>query len=101
MIALPSTFARAASTGSRSPRSITAAAVTGSLINNHSASAATGASVNDVMLSALNTRGQKRLFCGGLGRSVEGLMDAMNLISMTRNSDNRTSVPVSCNPLIN
>ena len=101
MIALPSTFARAANSGIKSRRSITAAAVTGSLINNHSASAATGASVTDVMLSALNTRGQKRLFWGCLGRSVEGLKDAMNLISINLDSDNRTSVPVSCNPLIN
>ena len=80
---------------------MTAAAVTGSLINNHSESAATGASVSEVMLNALNTRGQKRLFCGGLGRSVEGLTDAMNLISITLYSDYRTSLPVSCNPLIN
>lgn len=101
MIALPSTFARAASNGSRSRRSITAAAVTGSLINNHNDSAAIGASVTDVMLSALKTRGQKRLFWGCLGRSVEGLKDAMLLTSITRISDNRTSVPVSCNPLIN
>jgi hypothetical protein len=32
---------------------------------------------------------------------VEGLKDAMLLLSITRISDNRTSVPVSCNPLIN
>ena len=101
MSALPSTFARAASTGNRSPRSITAAAVTGSLIINHSASAAMGASVTDTMLNALNTRGQKRLLGSCLGRSVEGLMDAMVLTSITCYSDIRTTVPVSCNLLIN
>ena len=41
--------------------------------------AATGASVTDAMLTALSTRGQKRLFGCCLGRSVEGLMDAMKL----------------------
>ena len=80
---------------------MTAAAVTGSLMSNHNASAPTGASVSDVMLTALNIRGQKRLFGCGLGRSVEGLLDDMILTSVTRISDYRTSLPASCNLLIN
>ena len=79
MIALPMIFASAATTGSRSPRSITAAAVTGSLISSHNDNAAIGASVNDVKLTALKTRGQKRLFGACLGRSVAGLGLAMVL----------------------
>ena len=99
--ALPRIFASAASTGSRSPRSITAAAVTGSLINNHNDSAATGASVTDATLTALNTRGQKRLLGGCLGRSVAGFRVAMVLDSVTRISEYRTSLAGSCNSLIN
>ena len=101
MSALPSIFASAASTGSRSPRSITAAAVTGSLINNHNDSAATGASVTDATLTALNTRGQKRLFgrrSGAVGRWFQG---RHGVDSVTRISEYRTSLAGSCNSLIN
>jgi hypothetical protein len=42
--------------------------------------AATGASTTALTLKALNTRGQKRLFCAGRGRSVAGLFEAMVLI---------------------
>src|SRR5687767_7375908 len=79
MKALPTTLTSAARTGHRSPSSITAAAVTGSLINSHNDNAEIGASVSEVTLTVLNTRGQKRLRGAGLGRSVAGLGRAMVL----------------------
>jgi hypothetical protein len=44
--------------------------VSGSLINSHSANAATGAIATALTLTALKTRGQKRLLGACLGRSV-------------------------------
>lgn len=70
-------MSNAARTGSKSPRSMTAAAVTGSLINSHNAIAATGAATTALTLKALNTRGQKRLLGAIRGRSVAGVVEAM------------------------
>src|SRR6187397_295698 len=77
MSALLRILSNAARTGIKSPRSITAAAVTGSLISSHNAIAATGASTTALTLRALNTRGQKRLFGAGRGRSIAGVIDAI------------------------
>jgi len=62
---------------------MTAAAVTGSLINNHNDNAATGASIMAPTLTVPNTRGQKRLFGACRGRSVEGLMVVVMMVFRT------------------
>ena len=98
---MPTTFASAASSGRRLPRSITAAAVTGSLMSNHNDNAATGASVTDATLTALKRRGQKRLFWGGLGRSVAGISLAMMLARSLVLASTRTRMAGLCNSLIN
>ena len=91
--ALPSTFASAASTGSRSPRSITAAAVTGSLINSHSDSAATGASVTDADADgAEHTRPEAAL--GRLPGAVGGRFEWYAMMILTRSLAIASTVPV-------
>ena len=70
MMALPTILARAANRGSRLPRSITAAAVTASLINSHNDRAATGASTSALTLMVPKKRGQKRLLGAWRGLSV-------------------------------
>src|SRR5215203_1648928 len=87
-------FARAARTGSRSPRSMTAAAVTGSLISSHSDKAATGAIATALTLTALNTRGQKRLLGACLGRSVGESGDGMTSVARVSIASTVPSRPV-------